>query len=188
VAGVSETNNDSQTIEARGHRLFAQEKYKETAECFLRAQRAYAEAGDELKAAEMLNNIGVAYRRGRKHKEAASALEEARQAFARLGDQQREAQTLGNLGGLYSKMKRYDEAQTCFQAAVDLFGQLDDRGRQAETLRAMAIMQFKRGQRSEALTTYEHGLYFLPNPTFLQRLLRFLLKLRGWLMNLSPFR
>jgi tetratricopeptide (TPR) repeat protein len=185
---MSATGPDPLTIETEGQRLFEQERYKEAAERFLLAQRAYAEAGKELKAAEMLNNVGVAYRRGRKHKEAVSALEEARQTFAHLGDQQREAQALGNLGGLYSKIKRYAEAEACFQAAIDLFGELDDRTRQAETLRAMAIMQFKRGQRSQALVTYEQGLYFLPNPTSLQRLLRLLLKIRGWLMSLSPFR
>lgn len=179
---------DPQTIEAEGQRLFAQKQYEEAAERFALAQRAFAETGHELKAAEMLNNVGVVYRRAGKHQEAANALEEARQTFARLGDQRRQAQALGNLGGLYSKMKRYDESAACFQEAIGLFGELDDRARQAETLRAMAIMQFKRGQRSQALSTYEEALYFLPNLTFLQRLLRLLLKLRGWILSTPPFR
>jgi tetratricopeptide (TPR) repeat protein len=150
---MTETVLNPQTAEAEGQSLFTQERYQEAAEQFSLAHRAYAEAGDELKAAEMLNNIGVVFRRARKHKDAANALEEARQIFSHLGDWQREAQVLGNLGGLYSKMRRYDEAEARFQDAVGLFQQLDDRARQSETLRAMAIMQFKRGQRSKALVT-----------------------------------
>jgi tetratricopeptide (TPR) repeat protein len=179
---------DPQTAEAEGQSLFAQEEYQAAAERFALAQHAYVKAGNGLKAAEMLNNLGVVYRKVRKHKEAANALEEARQIFAGLGDQPREAQVLGNLGGLYSKMKRYDEAEACFQDTVDLFQKLDDRVQQSETLRAMAIMQFKRGQRSKALGTYEDALYFLPNPNFLQRLTRFLLKIRNMILRWSPFR
>jgi len=185
---MGETMPDPQIATEEGQRLFAEEQYKEAAEQFAHAQRAYVEAGDDLKAGEMLNNLGVVYRRAGKHKEASEALEEARETFARLGDQRREAQALGNLGGLYSKMKRYDEAEARFQAAFDVFDELDDRVRQSETLRAMAIMQFKRGQRSKAMTTYEDALYFLPNLNFLQRLTRLLLKIRNLILRFSPFR
>jgi tetratricopeptide (TPR) repeat protein len=185
---MSEMALDPQAAEGEGQHLFAQEKYREAAKRFSLAQSAYADAGNDLKAAEMLNNAGVAYRRCRKHKEAANALEEARVLFARLDDQQREAQVLGNLGGLYSKMKRYDRAEECFHSAIGLFQDLDDRGRQSETIRAMAIMQFKRGQRSEALATYEDALYYLPNPNFLQRLARLLLKIRALILRFSPTR
>ena len=185
---MSEAIIDPQTAESEGQRLFTQEEYQEAVEQFSLAQRGYAKAGDELKAAEMLNNVGVVYRRASKHKEAADTLEETRLIFSHLGDQRREAQVLGNLGGLYSKMKRYGEAEACFREAVDLFQELDDRARQSETLRAVAIMQFKRGQRSKAFVTYEDALYFLPNPNFLQRLTRLLLKMRGLILRLSPFR
>ena len=185
---MSETDLNPQALEEKGKRLFGQEQYKDAAERFLLAQRAFAEAGDELKVAEMLNNAGVAYRRDRKHKEAADVLERARQSFADLGDRGREAQTLGNLGGLYSMMKRYDKSEASFKKAIEIFEALDERAQHAQTLRAMAIMKFKRGPRSEALTLYEEALYFLPNPTFLQRVLRFLLRVRGCVMRLSPFK
>jgi tetratricopeptide (TPR) repeat protein len=180
---MSETVVDPQTAEAEGQRLFAQEKYRDAADQFCLAQRAYAATGDNLHAAEMLNNAGVAYRRARKNREAVTALEEAQHIFSHSGDRLREAQALGNLGGLYSKTKRYDQAESCFRQAISIFQELDDRGRQSETLRAMAIMQFKRGQRSQAMVIYEDALVFLPNPTLLQRLLRFLLKVRGLIMR-----
>lgn len=177
-----------QQAELEGQQLFTQQRYQEAVDRFSLAERAYAEAGDKLKAAEMLNNIGVVYRRAGQHKEAARALEDARQTFADLDEQQRKAQVLGNLGGLYSKMKRYDQSEVCFREAVALFQELDDRGSHAEALRAMAIMQFKRGQRSKALTTYEDALYFLPKPNPLQRFVRFLLKLRSLILRWSPLK
>ena len=176
---MSESAADPQVAEAEGQRLFGQGKYRDAADQFCLAQHAYAATGDDLRSAEMLNNAGVAYRRARKHKEAITALEEARRIFAHLGDQPREAQALGNLGGLYSKTKRYDQAETCFLHAISIFQDLDDRGRQSETLRAMAIMQFKRRQYSQAMATYEDAMVFLPNPTPLQQILRFLLRVRG---------
>jgi tetratricopeptide (TPR) repeat protein len=179
---------DPQTAESEGHRLFADRQYKDAAEKFVLAHRGYAEAEQELKAAEMLNNAGVAYRRTKKHKEAVAAFEQARLVFAKHDDTAREAQVLGNLGGSYSKMKRYDESESCFRQAIDLFGEIDDRPRQAETLRAMAIMQFKCGQRSKALTTYEDALRFLPNLNFLQWLARVLLRIRGLVLRLPLFR
>lgn len=185
---VTETVLDPLAAEAEGRRLFTQGQYEEAAEQFALAHRAYVQAGDDRKAAEMLNNEGVVFRRVRKYEEAAAALEKARQIFVRLLDQSSQAQVLGNLGGLYSIMKRYDESEACFREAVDLFQELDDRARQSETLRAMAIMQFKRGRRSQALATYEDAMYFLPNPSFLQRVTRFLLKIRGLILRLSPFR
>jgi tetratricopeptide (TPR) repeat protein len=190
---MSETNLDPQAAssqviaEAKGKQLFAQEQYEEAVKHFLAAQGAYAQAGNKIKVAEMLNNAGVVYRRLGKHQEAAGVLEQACQTFVELGDQRREAQALGNLGGLYSKMKRYDEAEARFQRALDIFEKLDERVQHSQTLQAMAIMRFKRGPRSQALNLYEEALYFLPNPTFLQRLLRLLLRVRGWLMRMSPF-
>jgi tetratricopeptide (TPR) repeat protein len=190
---MSETNLDpqvatsSQVAEAKGKQLFAEEQYEEAVEHFLAAQGAFAQAGNKLKVAEMLNNAGVVYRRMGKHQEAAEVLEQACQTFVDLGDQRREAQALGNLGGLYSKMKRYDEAEARFQRALDIFDELDERAQHSQTLQAMAIMRFKRGPRSQAFNLYEEALYFLPNPTFLQRLLRFLLRIRGWVMRISPF-
>ena len=177
-----------QQAELEGQQLFTQERYQEAVDRFSLAERAYAEAGDKLKAAEMLNNIGVVYRRAGQHKEAARALEDARQIFADLDDQRRKAQVLGNLGGLYSKMKRYDQSEACFQEAIASFRELDDRASHAETLRAMAIMQFKHGQRSKALTTYEDALYFLPNLNPLQRFIRFLLKLRSLVLRWAPLK
>ncbi len=184
---MSETNFDPQMAEEQGKRLFAQEQYEEAAERFLAAQGAYAQADNKIKVAEMLNNAGVVYRRLGKHQEAAEVLEQACQTFVDLGDQGRQAQALGNLGGLYSKMKRYDEAEARFQRALDIFQELDERVQHAQTLQAMAIMRFKSGPRSQAFDLYEEALYFLPNPTFLQRFLRFLLRIRGWVMRLSPF-
>jgi len=185
---VSTATLDPQKAESEGQRLFAEKQYKQAAEQFMLAHHGYVEAEEELKAAEMLNNVGVVYRRTKKHKEAIVALEQARQVFSKLGDTTREAQVLGNLGGSYSKMKRYEEAESCFQQAIDQFREIDDRPRQSETLRAMAIMQFKRGQRSTALATYESALLFLPNPNFLQWLARILLKIRGFVLRLPLFR
>lgn len=185
---TSTTVSDPQELVTKAKNLYAEERYGQAAEQFDLAHQVYAKAGEELEAAEMMNNVGVAYQLARQQEKAAHALKKARESFARLQDRDREAQVIGNLGGLYAKMKRYDDAEACYETAIDIFQELDDRGRQAQTLRALALMQFRRGQRSEALNIYEEALYFLPNPTMLQRIARFLLRIRGLLVGFSPLR
>lgn len=186
---TTNTNSpDPQELVTQAKNLYAQQRYEPAAEQFALAHQAYARTGEELQAAEMMNNVGVAYQLAGQYKEAAASLKKARESFAQLEDQEREAQVLGNLGGLYVKMKRYKEAKDCFHAAINMFRELDDRGRQAQTLRALALLQFRHGQRSAGLRLYEEALYFLPNPTFLQRVLRLLLRVRSWVLGTSPLK
>ena len=172
---------DPQTIEAEGQRLFAQKQYKEAAERFALAQRAFAETGHELKATEMLNNVGVVYRRAGKHKEAANALEEARQTFARLGDQRRQAQALGNLGGLYRASGQIEKAARHFKDALPLFHQLGDSQAESVTWRALSTVRLRQRRWLEAVLAYDSSLTCLKRLSLGQRLFHLLL---GWLLHL----
>lgn len=185
---MDDTAPSAEAIEAEAQNLFVQEQYEQAAERFALAQSAYAQIGDPLKAAEMLNNLGVAYQQAGRYEQAEAALRDAQHRLAELGDQHREAQALGSLGVLYAGRKRYEEAEDCFNRAIDLFEQLDERALQAETLRVLAVMQFKRGKFSKALATYEDAQYFLPRSGCLYQVLRVLLKLRGVVLRLSPLR
>ena len=88
----------AQELKKEGLRLFHEGLYEEAAAKFGQAQEAFTAEGNEVEAAEVLNNLGVVYRMQGKWDEAIAALEEARATFARLGDRSREAQALGNLG------------------------------------------------------------------------------------------
>jgi tetratricopeptide (TPR) repeat protein len=166
-------------LKEEGLRLFQEGLYEEAAAVFGWAQEMFAGDGNEVEAAEMVNNLGVIRRRQGKWDEAIAALDEARAAFVRLGDRNREAQALGNLGGLYASQGERDKAKECLHQAADIFVELGDAQRQGETLMALGVQMWKTGDRSGGLAMYEEGLHTLQNPAASQKVLRGLLGLRA---------
>lgn len=173
----------AQESKEEGLRLFQEGLYKEAAAKFGQAQETFAAEGDEIEAAEMVNNLGVIHRMQGEWDEAIAALDEARAAFVRLGDRDREAQALGNLGGLYASKGERDKAKECLRQAADIFAELGDDQRQGEILLALGVQMWKTEGRSAGLTTYEAGLQTLRKPTAGQKTLRGLLGLRTRLLG-----
>lgn len=173
----------AQGLKEEGLRLFNEGLYDEAAARFGQAQERFIAEGNEVEAAEMINNLGVIYRVQAKWDEAIAALDEAKAAFVRLGDRSREAQTLGNLGGLYASKGERDKAVACLQQAADIFAELGDVQRQGETLQALGVQQWKTGHRGSGLETYETGLHKLNKLTASQKAVRGLLKLRSRLLG-----
>ncbi|MEA3374954.1 MAG: tetratricopeptide repeat protein [Chloroflexota bacterium] len=170
-------------VKEEGLRLFQEGLYPEAADRFRKARDMFVAEGDEVEAAEMLNNLGVIHRMRREWDEAIAALEEARAAFAALGDRSREAQVLGNLGGLHASQGQREEAMEYLRQAADAFAALGDHQRRGETLLALGVQQWKLGERQEGLTTYQVGLRTLDQPSIFQRILRALLSLRNRLLG-----
>ena len=124
----------AQELKAEGLRLFQEGLYEEAVAKFRQAQEMFAGDGNEVEAAEMVNNLGVIYRLQGQWDEAIAALHQARVTFVRLGDRNREAQTLGNLGGLYAAKGQRDEAKECLRQAAGIFAELGDVQRQLTKL------------------------------------------------------
>ena len=170
-------------LKEEGQRLFQEGLYEEAAAVFRQAQEMFTAEGNEIEAAEMVNNLGVIHRMRGEWDEAIAVLEEARATFVRLDDRDREAQTLGNLGGLYASRGQRDKATECLRQAADTFAELGDAQHQGETLLALGVQMWKSGDRSGGLAAYEAGLHALQQPTAGQKTLRSLLGLRGRLLG-----
>ena len=178
-----ETKTSAVELKEEGLRLFREGLYEEAAARFGQAREMFTNTGNEVEAAEMVNNLGVIHRMQGRWDEAIADLEEARGAFVRLGDRDREAQTLGNLGGLHASKGEREKARECLRQAADIFAELGDTQRQGETLLALGVQAWKTGDRGEGLATYETGLNTLQKPTARQKALRSLLKLRTRLLD-----
>lgn len=174
----------AEQLKAEGLRLFQEGLYEEALRRFGEAQECFAAEGNDLEAAEMLNNLGVIYRLLHRWEDARAALEEARAAFARLGDRHREAQALGNLGGLLASRGDHLRAQEYLRQAADIFAELEDRQHQGETLMALGVQMWKAGDRQGGLATYQAGLEVLEHPTSQQKALRSLIGLASHLLRL----
>lgn len=170
-------------LKEEGLRLFQEGLYEEAVAKFEKAQEMFTDEGDQIEAAEMMNNLGVIYRMQGQWDEAIAALVDAKAAFVRLGDHSREAQTLGNLGGLYASKGERDKAQGCLRQAADIFAELGDEQRRGETLLALGVQEWRTGEHSDGLATYEVGLDTLEKPTVSQKALRSLLRLRNRVLS-----
>jgi tetratricopeptide (TPR) repeat protein len=166
----------AQDLKEEGLRLYEEGLYEEAAERFGQAQEVFAAEGNELEAAEMLNNLGVVYRRVQQWDQARKALEEAQRAFARLGDRSREGQTLGNLGGIVASQGDRLRAQEHLRRAAEIFGETGEYQRQGDTLLALGVQMWKSGDRRGGIAAYHAGLLTLDRPSPQQRALRALLK------------
>jgi tetratricopeptide (TPR) repeat protein len=173
----------AQELKEEALRLFHEGLYEEALVKFRQAQEAFAAEGNEVDAAEMVNNLGIIHRMQGQWDEAIAALDEAREAFVRLDDRSREAQALGNLGGLYASKGDRDKSAEYLRQAADIFSELGDGQRLGETLQALGVQRWKTGDRGGGLATYEAGLHSLEKPTVSQKTLRGLLGLRNRLMG-----
>jgi tetratricopeptide (TPR) repeat protein len=162
----------AQELKKEGLRLFHEGLYDEAAANFEQAKEMFITEGNDLEAAEMVNNLGVIYRAQDKWDQAIAALEEARAAFVKLGDRNREAQTLGNLGGLYAEKRERDKAKECLRQAADIFAEIGDKDHQGETLVALAEQQMKTGEREAGIATYMAGVQLQQKPTLRQKAMR----------------
>src|SRR5688572_24032566 len=162
---ASATTSEPEKLKEEGLRLFQDGAYAEAIENFNHAHRGFMDAGQNLDAAEMLNNIGVIYRIENQLPQAAEKLEAALKIFEESGDLSRAAQTLGNLAPLYNKQGATDKALATFTRAAEIFEELGDRSRRGEILMAKGVLMFDKGQRAEGLGAYENGLMLLVNPT-----------------------
>ncbi|MGD9001294.1 MAG: tetratricopeptide repeat protein [Anaerolineae bacterium] len=173
----------AQDTKEEGLQLFQQGLYAEAADRFSLAREMFVADGNEVEAAEMLNNLGVAHRMQRDWGKAIAALEEARAAFTRLGDREREAQALGNLGALHGSQGRREIAREYLRQAARLFADLGDEQRKGETLLALGVQHWKSGDRQEGLATYHAGLQALRKPSVGQKALRSLTNLSSRLLG-----
>ena len=173
----------AQATKEEGIRLFREGLYDEAAARFQQARDEFEAQGNEIEAAEMVNNIGLVRRLEGKWNESEDALQQALDVFTQQGDRSRQAQALGNLGGLYASQGQRDKAKEYLSHAAEIFGELKDTQRQGETLLALGAQLWKTGDRGGGLSTYESGLQSLDKPSISQKALRRLLSFRNRLLG-----
>jgi len=165
---------DGQGWRDKGEAYYRSGAYAEAIDAFVQAGIAYQETGDQVSAAEMLNNQGAAHRMLRRWDAAEAAFLKARDAFSHLGNHDRQAQATANLGMLASLQGQREKAVAYFQEAIAAFQSQGDRHRESDSWRALSKVFLKQRRWLDALATYSSGLDCLPHLSLGQRLLRWL--------------
>jgi len=160
-----------------GKKAYERGDYIASARSFDAAANAYQSAGDELNAAEMLNNSSVAYLRIGDGEAALKAVEGTPSIFSDSGDLRRQGMSLGNLGAALEAVNRKDDARDVYQQSADILKQAGESQLRASVMQSLSVLQMRSGEQLEALATMQAGLDDLEHPSPKQNIVSKLLKL-----------
>lgn len=156
---------------------YEQKDYQRAARLFRQAADAYQTQGDQLSAAEMLNNCCVALLQAENYREALECVLGTDLIFAGAGDLQRQALALGNRAAALEGLKRFAEAEEYYQRSGELLYQIQDHENYAVVMQSLSRVQLRQGHELEALASMQAGVANVKKPSLSQRLVRKILRL-----------
>lgn len=163
-------------LDASGKKAFAENRFDDAAEYFRQAAEGYALGRAGLLAAEMRNNMSVALLKAGKPREALEAALETDKVFAGANDAKRQAMALGNQAAALGELRRYDEAIAAYERSAELFASVREDDLRATVMKSAAALKLKTGQITDSAFKMMGYMEAKPNPTFFERILKFLLR------------
>jgi tetratricopeptide (TPR) repeat protein len=153
------------------------------AQLFAEARDAFGHDGDDLKSAEMSNNLCVALLQDKRPEEALAAVEGTWDVFLSQGDELRAAQAYGNLASAEEACGDLANAEKAYGKAARLLEKAGDEEARAQTLAALSRLQLKRGKPVQAVTSMQSGLEGSSRLSIGRRFLRWVLSLPSRILN-----
>ena len=165
----------SQALEA-----YQQGRLDESIQLF---EAAHASETDPALAAELANNLSVAYLKAGRPQQALSIVRGTTEVFSRLGDDHRAAQATGNLAAALDSCGDLVPAEAAYQQAAEMFRGLGEAEALRYTLNALAQLQLRQNRPLEAANTLQAGTLASPPRGLRGRLLKQLLRLPSRLLR-----
>ena len=163
-----------------GKRLYGRGQYEQAAACLRGAVEGYTRAGDALAAAETANNLSVTLLKAGHPRQALEAALGTDEVFASAADRKRQAMALANQAAALEELGRAAEALETYGRAEALFMELGEGDMLAYVKQAMAAIRLKHGEVLQSALKMIGSVEVKPNPTFWERVLKFLLRFKPW--------
>lgn len=167
-------SNDPLQLAEQGKEEYAQGNHAAAADLFAQAAQAYADAQDELNAAEMKNNQSVALLQAGRAKEAFDATDGTEAVFQKAGDLKRQGIAVANRAAALEGLKKVNEALAEYERASSLLEQAGEGDLHSLVRKATANLNLKRGRIAAAQMDVYDSLRLVEKPSFTQRILKFL--------------
>jgi len=158
VDQVTKEDMDAKETHAQALKLFRDGSVAESASILEKLRGELIAQQDEGQAAEVGNDLGVAYYRLGRLDAARDAFEQSRSAFEKLGNGSGHARALGNIAQAQSRGGDKAAAEKNYARAAELFHDAGEKQFGFDTYRALSQMQMQRGRWLESLATYDHAL------------------------------
>ena len=162
-----------------GKSAFAAGRYAEAARLFEEASRGFSLGRDNLYAAEMDNNQSVSLLKDDQPQQALDAAAGTDKIFESYADVTKQAMALGNQAAALEALKRFDEALPLYERAAELFDKVGEKDMRALVLKSVAAIRLKQGKLNQAGMEMLGSLGAVEKPSLLQRILKFILRLKS---------
>ncbi len=173
------TTSDVKDQAANAIRVYQEGDYKNAAHLFGEVASFYQALGNDLDAAEMMNNQSVALLQDGDAQGSFDAAHGTAQVFFANGDFRRQGMALGNEASALTALGRMDDAAENYRLAAEALESAGEDQLRASVMQALAGIQLRKGKILEALLSMQLGLAGLKQPTVKQKILRGLLRLRA---------
>lgn len=158
----------------QGKKEYEKGAYLAAANLFAQAAQAYESANDPYNAAEARNNQSVALLQGGKANDALKATEGTEEIFAGAGDLKLQGIAIANRAAALEGLKKWQEALAEYDRAAALFEQAGEGDMHSMVRKASANIHLKFGHVNSTQMDVYDSLRLVENPTFAQRIMRFL--------------
>lgn len=172
-----------QNLAKEGDSAYKRGDYLVSANSFHEAAEVLRADGDELFAAEMLNNCSVAYLQAGEAQLALEAVEGTSEIFAAAGDLYHQAMAIGNRAAALDELERFEEAEEAYIVSAKILREVGKHDDQLHVLQSLSALQMKMGRRLEAYASMYAGVMAIDRPNPRQRLLKALLQIPYKLFN-----
>lgn len=151
--------------------------FKKAIEGFAFAYKHYQEAGDDLNAAEMANNLSVAYLQARKPKEALEIVEGTDKIFEAHQDITRQAMAIGNKGSALEALKKFDEAIEAYNQSIALFDEAGEKELRSYIFKSLSALHLRKRDSFKSIFAMQQSLNAKENLTLKDRIFKFILQI-----------
>ena len=167
----------SGNLAVKAQDAYATGQYILSADLYAREADACKANGNELQAAENLNNCSVAFLQAGKAEAAYQAVADTPAIFENAGDIRRQAMALGNRAAALEELRRLEEALHDYQHATELLKGSGEDEMRALLLKRISTIQFQVKKPLEALFAMDAAAETSPRRSWSERLIHQLMKL-----------
>lgn len=158
-------------------KAFREGNYHEAVSGFEAAAACYQDQGQEILAAEMWNNCGVALVQLGQGEEALKVIQPTLPTLESQGDLERLGMAYGNLASALEVCGRYEEAQEAYLRSAELLEKCGKAELRLHVLKALSQLQLKQGKQLQALATFQAALEDAPRLSLQQKALKKLMEI-----------
>jgi tetratricopeptide (TPR) repeat protein len=172
--------SDPKSIVDKAEAVYDEGDFENAARLYGEAASIFQTLGNALNAAEMKNNQSVSFLQAGNAQLALEAAAGTAEVFSAAKDARRQGIALANEATPLQSLGQLDQAIEKYHQSAEAFKQAEEDQLRATVMQAVAGIHMRRGKIFEALSAMRIGLADVKNPTFTQKILKGLLRLRLW--------